>query len=254
MKPEILIGTREQLVEAAAVRLEAVAAEALAARGRFAIALPGGSVATNFFPHLARARVDWTRTDFFWSDERAVPTSDPESNFGVANCLWLTPAAVPAVNVHRLHADGSPGSNGSNTDDLERAAVADEEELVRRLGTPPRLDLLLLGVGPDGHVAALFPGHPVLAERHRFVAAVTDAPKPPSARLTLTLPALAAARLVVVAALGESKAAAIGAALQDETSQLPLALALAGASRAWLLLDPGAACRLPRAAARSVDR
>ncbi len=232
MQPEILIGTPDELVEAAAAGLEGIAAEAIAARGRFAIALPGGSVAAPFFPRLARSGVDWTRSDFFWSDERAVPLSDPESNFGVAERLWLAPAAVPAANRHRLPAD---------LPDLEAAAVVAEGELVGSLGAPPRLDWLWLGVGADGHVASLFPAHPLLDERRRFVAAVHDSPKPPPGRLTLTLPAIAAARLVVLTAFGSAKAAAITAALRESDSRSPLALVLATAERSWLLLDPEAA-------------
>ena len=165
-----------------------------------------------------------------------MPPADPESNFGLAERLWLAPAAVPEANRHRLPAE---------LPDLEAAAAAAEAEMIAGLGDPPRLDLLWLGVGADGHVASLFPGHPLLAERRRFVAAVVDSPKPPPRRLTLTLPAIAAARWLVVTALGESKAAAVGAALGEAGSGLPLALALAAADQAWLLLDPDAALQLP---------
>jgi 6-phosphogluconolactonase len=96
-------------------------------------------------------------------------------------------------------------------------------------------------VGPDGHVCSLFPGHPLLAERRRWVAVVEDSPKPPPRRLTLTLPVLAAAELVVVAALGTSKAEVVREALADKESALPLALVVRQARRAVLLLDPDAA-------------
>ena len=208
-------------------------------RGRFALALTGGSAATALLPRLVSARIDWRHTEVFWGDERAVPAADRESNFGLALRLLLEPARVPAANLHRLPAD---------LPDLEQAAAAGERELLGCLGNPPRLDWLWLGVGEDGHVASLFPGHPLLAERHRFVAALTDSPKPPAGRLTLTLPAIAAARRVVVTALGESKAAAIAAALGAPDSRLPLALALAAARRSWLLLDPAAARQLLRPA------
>ena len=245
MKPEILVATKEQLVEAFAERFERQVAHSIAERERFSVALPGGSAATTFFPRLAGAAVDWRRVDFFWSDERAVPVSDSASNFALADRLWLRPAAVPAVNVHRLAADvASPA-------DLDGAASAAERELTGALGTPPRLDLLWLGVGEDGHVASLFPGHPLLDEPRRYVAPVLDSPKPPPARLTLTLPAIAAARFVVFTAMGEAKAEAIGAALRDERSRLPLALALEAAAHSWLLLDLAAAHRVP--AARRYD-
>ncbi|MEO8197731.1 MAG: 6-phosphogluconolactonase [Thermoanaerobaculia bacterium] len=245
MKPEILVGPPERLLAAATERLELAAAEAIAARGRFALALPGGSAATLFFPRLARAQIDWRRTDFFWSDERALPLSDPGSNAGLADRLWLRPAGVPAANRHRLPAD---------LPDLDAAAVAAEVEMISCLGDPPRLDLLWLGVGEDGHVASLFPGHRLLGEKRRWVAALNDAPKPPAERLTLTLPAIAAARGVILTALGETKAAAIGAAFREAGAPLPLALALAAAPSAWLLLDPAAARELPPALRRGAQR
>jgi 6-phosphogluconolactonase len=224
-KPENLGATLVREVEAEARR-------ALGKSGEFAVALPGGSVGTSYFPSLARAAVDWTRTDFFWADERAVPAENPESNFGLARRLWLDPARVPVTRIHRM---------GAEDPDLDAAAAAYADEMVALLGTPPRLDLALLGVGPDGHVCSLFAGHPVLAEQIRWVAAVHDSPKPPPRRLTLTLPALAAARLVIVVAMGESKAPVVREAVSDPTSRLPLALALRGAARALLLVDVAAA-------------
>jgi 6-phosphogluconolactonase len=100
---------------------------------------------------------------------------------------------------------------------------------------------MLLGVGDDGHVCSLFPNHPLLAEERRWVAAVTDSPKPPSSRLTLTLPALGAARVIVLAAFGESKASAVRAALWDPDSSLPMAVAIRRSQHALILLDPAAA-------------
>lgn len=236
VRTEVLVDAPERLLAAARARLEAAGAEAIAARGRFALALTGGSAASLFFPALAKADVDWLRCDFFWSDERAVPVTDPESNYGLAKRLWLDPAGIPPANVHRL-----PGELA----DLDAAATAAEEEVLACLGDPPRLDWLWLGVGEDGHVASLFAGSPLLDERRRYVAAVPDSPKPPARRLTLTLPAIAAARLVVVTALGAAKAGPVAAALGEPDSRLPLALALAAARRSWLLLDPTAAAQAP---------
>src|SRR5262249_18355181 len=116
--------------------------------------------------------------------------------------------------------------------------------LEQLLGRPPRLDFVLLGVGPDGHVCSLFPGHPLLAEERRWVAAIDDSPKPPPRRLTLTLPVLAAAELVVVAALGEGKAEVVRESVEEPASRLPLALVTRGSRRMLFLLDPGAAGRL----------
>ena len=236
MKPEILVGAPEELAAAFVKRLEREAAEAIARRGRFALALTGGSSATALLPRFVSARVDWLRTDLFWSDERAVAISDSASNYGLARRLWLDLAGVPAANVHRLRGEMA---------DLGAAADAAEREMEECLGERPRLDVLWLGVGEDGHVASLFPGHALLAERRRFVAALTDSPKPPAGRLTLTLATIAAARQVVFMALGAAKAAAVGAALGGSNASLPLALALVAARQSWFLLDPGAASELP---------
>lgn len=234
MLPEIVVGESGELAARLAALFEEDGRRALGARGRFAVALPGGSVATRFFPGLARLRFDWTRTDFFWGDERAVPPDDPESNYGLARSLWLAPAGVAPERVHRM-----PGELA----DLERAAAAHADELVRALGTPPRLDFVLLGVGPDGHVCSLFPGHSLLREERRWVAAVRDAPKPPPRRLTLTLPALAAGERIVFVALGQEKADVLNEALSDEASSLPVALLARRARQAVFLLDAEAASR-----------
>jgi 6-phosphogluconolactonase len=232
MSPEIHVGQAAVLAGRLTTLIEQEAERAQATRGFCAIALPGGSVAAIFFPELARAQCDWSRTVFFWGDERAVPPEHPDSNYGLALALWLAPAGVPARNVHRMPADEADGV---------RAARSHEDTLLRVLGTPPRLDVALLGVGPDGHVCSLFPGHPLLGEERRWVAPIDDAPKPPPRRLTLTLPTLGAAALTVVVALGEAKAAVLREALHEPGSALPVALALRRAQRAVVLLDPHAA-------------
>jgi 6-phosphogluconolactonase len=237
MIPEIHVDQAPGLSSRLARLLEDQAGRAQAGRGVCAVALPGGSVAAILFPDLARAQCDWSRMAFFWGDERAVPPGHPESNYGVARRLWLDPARVPASSVHRMGADAP---------DLTLAARSYEDEMTRVLGTPPRLDLALLGVGPDGHVCSLFPGHPLLRERERQVAAIEDAPKPPPRRLTLTLPALWSAEIVVVAAMGEAKAPVLREALEDPASELPVAQALRGARRVVVLLDPQAATLLQR--------
>ena len=235
MVPEIVVNTPAKLAEELARRFEEEALRKLASTGRFTVGLPGGSVAATCFPRLARTNVDWSRTEFFWADERAVPASDPESNFELAHTLWLGPAGVPGARVHRMEADSA---------DLNRAAASYADTMVRLLGSPPRLDFLLLGVGADGHVASLFPGHPLLQEQARWVAAVTDSPKPPPRRLTLTLPALVAADQVAVAALGEAKAGVVHEALESAYSELPVALLARRARRVTFLLDSEAVSRL----------
>jgi 6-phosphogluconolactonase len=234
MAPEVVVDKPDGLRETLLGRLQALAAEAYSSRGRFALGLPGGSVAEAFLPAFPRAQVDWTRADLFWGDERAVPPDHPDSNYGAAVSLWLKDAGLPASRIHPMPADEP---------DLEAAAAAYESLLVERLGSPPALDAVLMGMGPDGHVCSLFPGHRLLEEEVRFVAPIDDSPKPPPRRLTLTLPALRAARLVVVAAFGASKAPPLKEGLRDPGSRLPVALVLRQARQSLLLLDAEAAGR-----------
>lgn len=230
--PEIAVGDRDASVHTLVLDLHTEYERARAARGRFVLAIPGGSVGTAAFPAFATLDLDWTSIDLFWIDERAVPPTDSESNYALAELLWLTPARVPLHGVHRMRADQA---------DLPAAAAAYGRELDRVLGPSGRLDFVLLGVGPDGHVASLFPGHSALRETQDRVVAIQDAPKPPPQRLTMTLPAIASARRVVVAAFGESKAAVLGEALSRNDSPLPVALVLRRADRPLLVADPAAA-------------
>jgi 6-phosphogluconolactonase len=237
MTCEVYAAERDELLERLGRDFSAEAARAIAERGFFAIALPGGSVAVNCFPSLATLPLNWPQLHFFWVDERAVPPSDPESNYALAQDLWLRRAGVPHASIHRMPADRP---------DLHAAAAAYAEELTSVLGSPVRMDFVLLGVGPDGHVASLFPQHDALLQERQLVAAVLDSPKPPPRRLTLTLPALATAERVVVVAFGDSKAEALREAIEREDSPLPLARLLRRTRRPLVLADRAAAKRLQR--------
>jgi 6-phosphogluconolactonase len=234
-KPEIVIDAPEGLARVFADRFVTEARAAITARGRFSCALPGGSVAETFFPVLAQRTLAWDTVEFFWGDERAVGADHPDSNYGLAKRLLLDAVHADPGRVHRIVGEGG---------DLDAAATAYGDELVRTLGDPPRIDLVVLGLGPDGHVCSLFPGHPLLRERRRRVAAITDSPKPPPQRITFTMLPLELAGTICVAGFGDSKAEAIRAALEDAASQIPAALALRAAQRALVLADPAAASRL----------
>ncbi len=213
--------------------VEAAAAEAVASRGRFALALPGGSVATTCLPRLAGARVDWAQTDVFFSDERAVPPDHQDSNYGLAHRLLLSRVPLRPGHVRRMAGELAPVA----------AARRYEETLIRLLGQPPALDLVMLGVGEDGHVGSLFPATQTLDAPGGWVAAVLDAPKPPRQRVTLTLPTLVAAGRIVIAAMGANKAPAIREAL-DPASVLPVARVARGAGEVLFIVDAGAASLL----------
>ena len=234
MLPEVIVDTPDALATLFVRHFESLVRDAIRAHGRFACVLPGGSVAEAFFPKLVAAAVDWKRVDVFWGDERAVPPTDPESNYGLARRLWLDHVPIDPARVHPIHGE---------TPDLDAAAAAYARELAAAVGRRP-LDLVLLGMGPEGHVCSLFPNHPALREATRSVVPIRDSPKPPPERITLTLVPLSGAALVCIAAFGAEKAAAVREAIEVEDSRLPVALAARAGARALFLLDAAAASRL----------
>lgn len=201
----------------------------LARKRRFACAVPGGSVATTVFPVLATRTLPWSAVDIFLADERFVSPTAPDANARAVRDHWLAslPAGGPAF--HPMPTTGDP----------DEAARLASDALARRMGTPPQLDLVILGVGPDGHVASLFPGHAWRA-RPDWVIAVRDAPKPPPTRLSLGLATLAAARHVWFVAFGAEKAAVIDAVRRDGTSALPVAVVARESRRVRWFLDSAA--------------
>jgi 6-phosphogluconolactonase len=183
------------LARLTAVRVRVLAGDAIAARGRFRIALAGGSTPRALHAHLAAARdVDWARIDVFFGDERSVGPDDPQSNFRMARETLLAPAGVPPENVRRLRGEDA---------DLDAAARDYEAALGGPSAAP--LDVVLLGMGADGHTASLFPGTTALDERQRLCVSV-DVPQLATRRLTLTYPALLAARDVLFMIAGADKA------------------------------------------------
>jgi len=219
------------LAAAAAGAVAEAAAEGNAGRGRFSLGLTGGRTPVPVYRALAaeplRSRVDWARVRIYFADERAVPPDDPRSNVRLARETLIDPLRIPPRNVHRMKGEYP---------DLEVAVVEYEAHL-----TEP-VDALILGIGEDGHVASLFPGSALVGEGKRRVAAVTDSPKPPARRLTLTPRALAEARRVLVLATGAAKAAAVALALEGEDGPLVVPARLVR-GRDWYV-DLTAAARL----------
>ena len=237
MRPRVYIDDLPQLKTVIATEFEKRAAEVIARREKFIVALPGGSVAAAFFPALAALAVDWTRIEIFWIDERAVPPDHAESNYALASRLLLAPARVPPARIHRMQGE---------LPDLDQAARRAADELKSIAGDPPYLDLAIVGVGDDGHVASIFANRPVSSAgssagarnaKEEPVIAVYDSPKPPARRLTVTLPVLTNAGLVIAAAFGASKADAIRGALDASGAATPIAELLRRASSSMLLLD-----------------
>lgn len=190
--------------------------------------LTGGKTAAPLYERLAapprRGRVDWAKVHFWWGDERFVPSDHAESNFRLAKETFLDRVPVSLANIHPMRTIfPSP----------ESAAENYEAELRRFFPETPAFDLLLLSIGPDGHVASLFPGAPALAESVRWVVAVRGAPKPPPDRITLTLPALRAARRAFFLAIGPGKDVAYDRASAEP--DLPAARAAARPEVRWFV-------------------
>jgi len=208
--PQIVVAAElPALVAKAAAHVRDAAAGAIAARGRFRIALAGGSTPRALYPALVEG-IDWARVQIFFGDERAVPPDDPQSNYRMARETLLDPAGVPAANVVRWRAENP---------DLDAAARDYQAALVAG-ASAPWLDLALLGLGADGHTASLFPGTSALAEEDRLAVAV-DVPEMGTRRLTLTYPVLCGARDVCFLVTGREKAAALATVV--EVGHLPAA-------------------------------
>ncbi len=210
MKPTVdTYPNRDELSRALASLVAAHATDAVAARGRFLLALPGGSALSHLARGFSLAPPDASAWHLFWSDERCVPPSDPQSNFHLAQSELLPLLSLPPSQLHPPDPALPP----------EEAAPA-YERLLRHFFGPvafPSFDLILLGIGADGHIASLFPGSAPLFEQSRWVAPVRHAPLPPPSRITFTLPVLNHARHLLVATAGAAKADALTRVFADET-------------------------------------
>jgi 6-phosphogluconolactonase len=223
----IVVPTPPALARPAAEWLELEMSRAIAGRGVCTVCLAGGRTPEPVYGELASAStIDWSRVEVFFGDERAVPPDHPDSNYLMVRRVLLSRVPIPAGQVHRMEAERS---------DREAAAREYERSL------PPQLDILVLGMGPDGHTASLFPGSAALDERQRLVVPVIGA-KPPPQRLTITPPVIEAARRVAVIATGGDKAAMVARAIEGPLSpkEVPVQLARRGT---WFL-DQAAAGRL----------
>jgi 6-phosphogluconolactonase len=238
-----ILTTPQELFEAAAEEVVRAASEAVAQRGRFTIALSGGSTPKNLFNLLAtnaRTVLPWDRTFFFWSDERHVPPTDPDSNYRMAEETMLSKIPVAAGNVFRIPAENP---------DAAAAAEAYEQTLRKFFqlepGQIPIFDLILLGMGPDGHTASLFPGSAGLQEKTRLVIA-NWVDKMKTSRLTLTLPVLNAARCVTFLVSGTDKAVVLKTVLEEDApaEQYPSKLVRPSDGKLIWLVDRAAASAL----------
>jgi len=235
----------ESVAQRAAAHIARQLRSAREQRGVAHLALSGGTTPGRTYELLGGERRELEAVEVWFADERCVPPEDPESNYRLASETLLAGGAIPARLVHRMHGEAGP----------EEGARRYAEELVRRvpaheLGTPvpagggpagpPLLDVIVLGIGPDGHVASLFPSAATLDAGGQAVClGVTGAPKPPPERITLSLAVLRAARECVLLATGASKADAVAAMLAQPSRHVPASLLRR--ERLTVLVDDAAA-------------
>jgi 6-phosphogluconolactonase len=249
-RPQVLVyADADAVAEATGVRLLLAAADAVALRGRADIVLTGGTVGIELLRRAAAAPlarlVDWTSVHVWWGDERFVPAGDLDRNEGQAQEALLASLPMPEDNIHRMGA-----STAFST--AEEAAAAYSEEISRRGGAS--WDVALFGMGPDGHVASLFPGHQAFEESLAQptggpdAVAVHGSPKPPPTRVSLRLSAINRAREVWIVAAGAEKAPAVAQALSSThelagDTTIPAAH-VHGVERTLWLIDAAAATRI----------
>jgi 6-phosphogluconolactonase len=229
----------ETLDHAAAGLVAAACRDAIASQGRFTMALSGGKTPRGLYRLLAAApyrdKMAWTAINVFWADERNVPPDHQESNYRLAYDLLLSRVPIPRNNIHRIRGEDGPGS----------AAAAYEDELKQFFRAPvPVFDLVVLGMGDDGHTASLFPSHPAADESARLVVPVTGGPGGHQ-RVSLTLPVLNNASMVLFLVTGRGKAGAVSKVLeQGNPGRYPAGLVSSRSGVVRWFLDCAAASAL----------
>lgn len=249
----VILPNAALLAESAAARLVTKVVDAQANRGSASVVLTGGRIGIGTLAALranpARDAVDWTKVDVWWGDERFVPAGDPDRNDVQAREALLDHLTLDPARVHPI-----PASDGRLGDDPDAAAEAYARDLAAAShpedhSAAPRFDVLMLGVGEEGHTASIFPESPA-AYDDRAVVAVRRCPKPPPTRVTMTFSTIASAEEVWLCTTGAAKSRAVAMALGGAGRvQLPAAGAQ-GRSRTVWLLDRAAASRLPASLVR----
>lgn len=232
----------DTLVAAAGDRLIGAITDALAARGRALIVLTGGGTGVALLKRVRErgTAIDWRNVHLFWGDDRYVPADDDERNEKQARAALIDHIDIPAANVHAM----APSDAGFG-EDLDAAAGAYEQALTTLTESGesgPAFDVHLLGMGGEGHINSLFPDTPAVRENTRLVVGVTDSPKPPPRRISLTLPAIRNSREVWLVVSGAAKAEAVAAAVGGaDPVDVPSAGAIGRERTVWLLDETAAA-------------
>jgi 6-phosphogluconolactonase len=236
-----IVDDEAAFVAAACARVVGACADSIVARGKFVVALTGGSTPVPIHRALGsdawRAKIDWSRTHIVFGDERGVPVDDARSNYGAAQRDLIDAVPVPPSNVHRMIGESK---------DLD-AAARDYERMLTDL-CDARVDLVFIGLGKDAHIFSLFPGSPMIAEQKRLVVAEIDPPMDPAvSRITFTPPMIDRAGQVIGIAAGANKADAVKRAVEaaDDAPHVPAHL-LRRARHGALIVDRTAAAKLAK--------
>jgi 6-phosphogluconolactonase len=241
-QPEVrIVNTQADLFQAAAQEFVTQANQVIAARGKFTVALSGGSTPKGLFTLLASGLVrsiPWDKIFFFWSDERHVPPDDPESNYRMANEAMLSKVPVPPKNIFRIRAEEKDANIAAR--EYEQTI---QDFFALKPGEFPRFDLIHLGMGPDGHTASLFPGSAGLEEQSKLVIA-NWVEKFKTFRITFTYPVLNRAACVELLVGGIDKAPAVHEILENPQSGLPAQRVRPTEGKLVWLLDRAAASAL----------
>jgi 6-phosphogluconolactonase len=233
---------KDALVAAVGDKLVDAINAAIEERSEATVVLTGGGTGIALLKRVGEraGEIDWNKVHVYFGDERFVPVDDDERNEKQAREALLDRIDIPDVNVHAMAA-----TDGEFGDDLDAAAQGYADVLLANFGAPgPVFDVHLLGVGPEGHINSLFPDTPAVKETERWVVGVTDSPKPPPRRITLTLPAIGRSRQVWLVVSGDGKADAVARAIGGaQAVDVPAAGATGTEATVWLL-DQDAASKL----------
>ncbi len=231
---------KQELSDAIAARLVTAIADAQAARGVAHVSLTGGSLGSDLWASVvalpARSAVDWSRVELWWGDERYLPAGDKDRNDVQNDAAGLASLPLDQARVHRVL--------GPDASDSAEASATAYGELMRANGAGA-FDVMILGVGPDGHIASLFPGHPAQQSVDAIAVAVHDSPKPPPDRVSLTFEALRRSREVWFIVAGADKAEAVANGVAGADPAVNSAAQVKGEQRTLWLIDADAATNLP---------
>ncbi|OAY85511.1 putative 6-phosphogluconolactonase 4, chloroplastic [Ananas comosus] len=224
-KELIVFGSEEELAVSLAKYTAELSEKFVRERGAFSVVLSGGSLIKSIrklteSPYVES--VDWSRWYVFWVDERVVPKDHVDSNYKLAYDGFLSKVPIPPGQVYAINDSLSPEGAADDYETCLKQLVKDGIIALSASSGFPRFDLMLLGMGPDGHIASLFPGHPLINEKERWVTFIKDSPKPPPERITFTFPVINSSAYIAMVVTGAGKASAVLKAFGSEESSADL--------------------------------